>query len=312
MRLLTAALCFFLPVMALAVDLPASEPVPGGVAVVPLPFSGKTAPKAKLDGRPVMVVKSGEQWFALVGIALETVPGGLSLDVSQGGAVPQRVKFDVGPKQYPVQALTITNPEMVNPTPAQLRRIEREQLHLDKVVNRWRRTSRPGIGFIWPGKGPETSPFGVRRVLNGEPRSPHTGVDLGAPAGTPVHAPADAVVADVGRYYFCGKTLTLDMGEGLFSIYCHLSKITVRPGQRVKQGQRVGRIGATGRTTGPNLHWTVKLNGVAVDPGVFLGANAPPAPVLPMAVATQAVPAAATRPAAAVATSAVPAAITHK
>ncbi|HEV2212140.1 MAG TPA: M23 family peptidase, partial [Gammaproteobacteria bacterium] len=99
MRLLAAALCLFLPVMALAADLPASEPVPGGVAVVLLPFGGNTAPKAKLDGRPVMVVKNAEQWFALVGIALETVPGGLTLDVSQGGAAPQRVKFDVGPKQ---------------------------------------------------------------------------------------------------------------------------------------------------------------------------------------------------------------------
>ncbi|HEU5397872.1 MAG TPA: peptidoglycan DD-metalloendopeptidase family protein [Gammaproteobacteria bacterium] len=311
MRVLAAALCLFLPVMALAIDLPASEPVPGGVAVVPLPYSGKTAPKAKLDGKPVMVVMHAAQWFALVGIALETSPGELSLDVSQGGGV-QQVKFDVAPKQYPLQALTITNPEMVNPTPAQLRRIEREQLHLDKVVNRWHKTSRPGIAFIWPGKGPETSPFGVHRVLNGEPRSPHTGVDLGAPAGTPVHAPANAVVADVGRYYFCGKTLTLDMGEGLYSIYCHLSRITVRPGQRVKQGQLVGRVGATGRTTGPNLHWTVKLNGVAVDPAVFLGANTPPAPVLPMAVAAQAAPAAATRPVAAAVTSAAPAAITHK
>jgi len=311
MRALAAALCLFLPVMALAVDLPVSEPVPGGVAVVPLPFSGKIAPKAKLDGTPVMVLHHAEQWFALVGIALETVPGEVSLDVSQSGSAPQQVKFDVNPKQYPVQALTIANPEMVNPTPAQLKRIEREQLHLDKVVHRWRKTSRPGIGFIWPGKGPETSPFGVHRVLNGEPRSPHTGVDLGAPAGTPVHAPASAVVADVGRYYFCGKTLTLDMGEGLYSIYCHLSRITVRPGQKVRQGQLVARIGATGRTTGPNLHWTVKLNGVAVDPGFFLGANAPPAPVLPMVAATQTAPAA-THVAPAMATSAAPAAVTHK
>lgn len=310
MRQLAAALCLLLPAMALAVDLPTSEPVPGGVAVVPLPFSGKTAPKAKLGGKPVMVVRDGEQWFALVGIALETAPGGLSLDVSQGGSAPQQVKFEVSPKRYPVQALTITNPEMVNPTPAQLRRIEREQLHLDKVVDRWRKTSRPGIAFIWPGKGPETSPFGVHRVLNGEPRSPHTGVDLGAPAGTPVHAPANAVVADVGHYYFCGKTLTLDMGEGLYSIYCHLSRITVRPGQRVRQGQMVGRIGATGRTTGPNLHWTVKLNGVAVDPAVFLGANAPPAPVLPMSAGTQAGPAA-THVTPTVATSAAPAPVTH-
>jgi len=127
-------------------------------------------------------------------------------------------------------------------------------------------------------------------VLNGEARSPHSGIDIGAPTGTPVLAPADAVVTDVGHYYFCGKTLTLDMGEGLYSVYCHLSRIKVKPGQRVKQGQLVGKIGATGRTTGPNLHWTVRLNGAAVDPGVFLGANAPqPSPAAVPASAPAAV-----------------------
>jgi murein DD-endopeptidase MepM/ murein hydrolase activator NlpD len=187
---------------------------------------------------------------------------------------------------------------MVNPTPAEERRIEREQKHLDKVLSGWRRTSRPGVAFTWPADGPETSGFGLRRVLNGEPKSPHSGIDIGAPLGTPLHAPAGAVVADVGHYYYCGKTLTLDMGQGLYSVFCHMSIIKVRPGQKVKQGQYVGRIGATGRTTGPNLHWTVRLNGAAVDPHAFLGANAfalkPTSAAPPAAAVTKAAPAAAT------------------
>lgn len=280
MKALLSALCLLLPlwVSAAALSLPGNDAVPGGVVVVALPVNGDHAPVVKLGERRIMVIQHAGSWYALVGISLDAAPGDMTLDVLQAGSATQQVKFSVSAKQYPEQDLTIKNPEMVNPTPAQLRRIDREQRHLDKVVNGWRRTAAPGVAFIWPAKGPETSGFGLRRVLNGEARSPHSGIDIGAPAGTPVHAPADAVVADVGRYYFCGKTLTLDMGEGLYSVYCHLSKIKVKPGQRVKQGQLVGKIGATGRTTGPNLHWTVRLNGAAVDPGVFLGANAPAPP----------------------------------
>jgi len=269
LALLTAAFANAGPV-----PFPTDESVPGGVAVVPLSVQGKIAPKVELAGHRIMVVTHDGQWYALAGISLDATPGEMSLEV-QDGATMSQVKFTVLPKEYALQSLTIANPEMVNPTAAQMKRIEREQAHLDKVMNGWRKTRKPGISFIWPAAGPETSPFGVKRVLNGEAKSPHSGIDIGAPAGTPVRAPANAVVADVGHYYFCGKTLTLDMGQGLYSVYCHLSRIKVNPGAHVKQGQVVGKIGATGRTTGPNLHWTVRLNGAAVDPHVFLGANAP-------------------------------------
>ncbi|MFI4968534.1 MAG: M23 family metallopeptidase, partial [Gammaproteobacteria bacterium] len=157
-----------------------------------------------------------------------------------------------------------------------------------------------------------------KRVLNGEAKSPHSGIDIAAPTGTAVEAPADALVADVGNYYYCGKTLTLDMGQGLFSVYCHLSKIKVRPGQRVKQGELVGKIGATGRATGPNLHWTVRLNEMPVDPHVFLGLNGhtpppttpPPSATVP-AAATAASTAASTQAAPKAASTAAPAAVTH-
>jgi murein DD-endopeptidase MepM/ murein hydrolase activator NlpD len=302
-----------LPAMAAKIKpFPLDDAVPGGVAVVVLPVTGTAAPKANLAGQRVMVVQHGGQWYALAALALDTTPGDKSLDVEQLGAPGLSVSFSVMPKEYPTQTLTISNPEMVNPTPEQLKRIDREAKHLDKVMSGWRETARPAISFIWPAKGPETSGFGLRRVLNGEPRSPHSGIDIGAPTGTAVDAPADARVADIGNYYYCGKTLTLDMGQGLFSVYCHLSKIKVNVGQKVKQGQLVGRIGATGRTTGPNLHWTVRLEGTVVDPHVFLGYNAPtPPPTTPPKAATAAAPAVATQQAAKPASTAAPAATTH-
>jgi len=289
MKLLALLTMMVLPVMLHAASLPRNEPYPGGVAVIPLPVQGKASPRVRMGEKRIMVVSQGGQWFAVAGIGLDATPGENIIELQAGAAAPQQLKFTLQPKEYATQSLTIQNPELVNPTPAELRRIEREQLHLEKVLSHWRNTSHPGIAFVWPAQGPETSGFGLRRVLNGEPRSPHSGIDIGAPMGTPLRAPADGVVADVGRYYYCGKTLTIDLGQGLFSVYCHMSKIRVHPGQRVKQGQIVGAIGATGRTTGPNLHWTVRLNGAAVDPHAFLGANAP-APK----TATANVPAAAT------------------
>ncbi len=314
MRRLILVFCLMsLPAMAAKVaPFPLDDAVPGGVAVVALPVTGSAAPKASLAGQRMMVVQHDGQWYALVGLSLETIPGDKSLDVEQLDSPGLPVGFSVMPKDYPTQTLTISNPEMVNPTPEQLKRIERESQRLDKVMSGWRETPRPGISFIWPVKGPETSGFGLRRVLNGEPKSPHSGIDIGAPTGTAVEAPADARVADIGNYYYCGKTLTLDLGQGLFSVYCHLSKIKVNMGQTVKQGQLVGRIGATGRTTGPNLHWTVRMDGVPVDPHVFLGLNAPtPPPTTPPRPATLASPAVATQQAAKPASTPAPAATTH-
>lgn len=288
MKVLLSFLLALLPALATGAALPPSEPVPGGVAVIELPLWDTALPKVEMDGRRIMVLPDAGRWYALVGIPLDSGAGEKILDIGADTDLPFSIRFSVGSKSYPQQQLTIQNPEMVNPTAAQQARIEREQLHLDKVMKRWRQTATPGIQFIWPAAGPETSGFGVRRVLNGEPRSPHSGIDIGGVTGTPLHAPADAVVADKGNYYFCGRTLTLDMGQGLFSVFCHMSKIDVKRGQRLKQGQLVGLMGATGRTTGPNLHWTVRLNGAAVDPHVFLGERTPaPKP------ATRATPAAA-------------------
>jgi len=268
-------IALFFPVVAISAELPKNEPVPGGVAIIALPDASK-APVVHFDARRIMVVRYAHHWYAITGIPLEMSAGEKSLDIKIANASPLHVKFSVLPKDYPQQKLTIKNPQLVNPTAAQLDRIEKEQAHLHKVLNSWKPDSNPDLDFILPAQGPETSGFGLRRVLNGEARSPHSGIDIGAQMGSPVRAPATGVVADVGDYYFCGHTLTIDLGQGLYSVYCHLSKITVKRGQRVQQGEVVGNIGASGRTTGPNLHWTVSLNGTPVDPHAFL-INAPEA-----------------------------------
>ena len=264
-----------LPIKTFATALPQNEPVPGGVVVMELPQAGR-APRVQFDGRRIMVVKHDLRWYAVVGVPLATAPGQKTLSVQLAGQPRRQLDFTIAPKQYPEQQLVIKNPELVNPPASALGRIEREQTHLEHVLNTWTADAAPGLSFIWPADGPQTSGFGLRRFYNGEEGSRHMGIDIGAPAGTPVRAPADGVVADAGDYYFCGNTLTIDLGQGLYSVYCHLSKISVKRGQHVKQGQIVGAIGATGRTTGPNLHWTVSLNGTPVDPHAFIPVAAMP------------------------------------
>lgn len=264
-----------LPLSAYATALPINEPVPGGVVVMQLPPAGR-APRVQFDDRRIMVVRHDGRWYAVVGVPLATAPGQKTLNVRLADQPRRQLDFTIAPKQYPEQQLIIKNPELVNPPVSALDRIEHEQAHLEHVLNTWTADAAPGLTFIWPADGPQTSGFGLRRFYNGEERSRHTGIDIGAPEGSPVRAPADGVVADAGDYYFCGNTLTIDLGQGLYSVYCHLSKIRVHRGAHVKQGEIVGNIGATGRTTGPNLHWTVSLNGTPVDPHAFIPASAMP------------------------------------
>lgn len=250
--------------------LPRAQAVPGGIAVVALPSH---AQKASFDGHRVMVLRHDGRDYAVVGVPLETAPGKQTLSVQMAGA-QWPVAFDVHDKQYRTQRLTIKNKSMVTLPDKTLARVRRERKEIDAIYARWTPTLHAELPFSLPVKGVETSLFGVKRILNGKPRSPHSGIDIAAPAGTPVRAPADGVVASVGDYYFNGRTVIIDHGQGLVSVYVHLSGADVHEGQHVKRGQTIAKVGATGRTTGADLHWTVTLNGSKVDPELLLSATA--------------------------------------
>ncbi len=254
---------------AAAAPLPQEAPVPGGVALVPLPAAGAGAPVARYRGRRVLVYPDGARWVAVVGIPLAARPGAAVLEVDAGSGV-RRVEFAVRPKDYAVQRLTIGDRRKVEPTAEDLERIRREQKRIRAALARWREARPEALVFDRPVDGPLSSPFGLRRFFNGKPRRPHSGLDIAAPAGTPVRAPAAGVVTETGDYFFNGRTVFLDHGQGLVSMFCHLSRIRVRPGDVLARGQVLGEVGATGRVTGPHLHWTVSLNDARVDPALFL------------------------------------------
>jgi len=253
---------------ASAVALPKHSPVPGGVAVIDLGPASQTTPTARWGEQPIAVVRDKGRWVALFGIPLDTLPGDVEISVFFGLTVATR-QISIQMKNYPEQRLTIKDKRKVEPNPDDLARIEREKEITEAIKRRFSGTP-PATDFALPAKGPLSSRFGLRRIFNGLPRNPHAGLDVAVGTGAPVTAPADGVVANVGEYFFNGNTVFIDHGQGLITAYMHLSRTDVRTGQMVKKGEMLGAVGATGRVTGPHLHWAVILNNTPVDPELFL------------------------------------------
>lgn len=263
---------------ALGVELPRERTVPGGVALLAL-GAAPHAPKASYNGTPVLVVGEAARWTAVVGIALSARPGAASIVVERAGAAaPRRQGFVIAPATYAEQRLTVA-PGKVELSKDDLARFERERLHLAEVTATLTEPTPSTLRLLQPVPGPRSSSFGLRRVFNGQARNPHAGMDIAAPTGTPVVAPAAGRVIDTGDYFFNGNTVWIDHGGGLLTMLCHLESTFVKPGDVVAAGERVATVGATGRVTGPHLHWSVSLNRAMVDPALFLAAaDAPGAP----------------------------------
>jgi murein DD-endopeptidase MepM/ murein hydrolase activator NlpD len=257
------------PCLAAAMALPRDEPVPGGVAVLTLPVpDDAAAPQVWTRGSRALVVRDAGHWVAVIGIPLSAEPG--THEATLGvGAGARALRYTVRPKAYIVQSLRVP-PREVDLSAHDLARARREHAELSRVLAGWSAAAPAELRCAAPVPGVRTSSFGSRRIFNGEARAPHSGVDITAPAGAPVHAPIDGVVVDTGRYFFTGNTVVIDHGRGFMSLYAHLSRIDVARGERVRAGTRIGLVGMTGRATGPHLHWALSLNHVWVDPALFL------------------------------------------
>jgi murein DD-endopeptidase MepM/ murein hydrolase activator NlpD len=266
---LLAAPALLLARPALAAKRKPPVAVPGGVARVAL-AAGDPAPRAHLDGNRLLVRREKNEWVALAGVPLSAKVGStlkVEVDFASGKRQVRTVK--VIDKKYLTQHLSVA-PDQAELPAEMLARYQQEREHLAKVLRTYTETGPESLALLQPVPGRRSGSFGLRRVINGMPRSPHSGLDIAAPEGTPVAATAPGRVADSGDYLFLGNTLVLDHGQGMLSLYSHLSAIDVALGATVPAGAPIGKVGATGRATGPHLHFSVYLNAASVDPAIFL------------------------------------------
>jgi hypothetical protein len=244
-----------------------AEPItwPGGVVRVDLGPATDTSPTVELDGKRVLVMNDNGRWQAVVGIPLSMPIGTTSIATADGASF----EIEIGAHSYREQRLTVAQ-SYVTPNNTALERITAERKIIDAALNNWRTADIERIALHTPVDGPRSSSFGLRRFFNDQPRSPHSGMDIAANAGTAILAPLDGVVTATGNYYFNGNTVLLDHGQGFVTMYCHMSETAVAEGQIVQTGTRLGAVGATGRVTGAHLHFGTYLNGTAVDPALLL------------------------------------------
>jgi len=260
----------FSPSTAIAEHYPQADPVPGGIAVVDLGINTLTPPTVYFGKKRVLVRKTGKQWEAIVGIPLSAKAGIQKLRIVPENKKTYPREFSIHGKKYKEQHLTIKNKRMVNPNADDMKRIRAEKKIIGSALSQWTEQPHVATRFILPVNGRLSSPFGLRRFFNEQPRKPHSGLDIAASEGTAIKAPADGIVITTGNYFFNGNTVFIDHGQGLITMYCHMSEIQVKAGMAIQQGTAIGKVGMTGRVTGPHLHWSVSLNNTRVEPALFL------------------------------------------
>jgi murein DD-endopeptidase MepM/ murein hydrolase activator NlpD len=259
-----SSLCLLAALSGNALALPQQALVPGGIAILALP-DYKPGTMIKFDGKRVATFEEHGHWYAIAGISLKARAGEHKFTLKNKDGTRQVRKIQVVAKKYPEQHLTIKNKRKVDPNAKDMIRISKEYIRKLRARKFWSKTT-PELDFIWPVRGQISSLFGLRRFFNGEERKPHNGLDIAAQEGLPVKAAANGTVIDSGSFFFSGNMIYLDHGQGIISLYAHLSRIDVKPGELVKQGQVIGEVGQTGRATGPHLHFAVFANQTLVDP----------------------------------------------
>ena len=250
--------------------------VPGGLAILPL---GEikinknnvttNRPKVTFQGRKSAIAVYDNHWYAMIGLPLKLKPNKIYYArVSQSGK-KNNYLINVKNKKYPEQRITVKNQRMVVPNKLDMKRINSEKKIISKAKYYW--DDQPlDYNFMRPIEGKLISKFGLKRFFNNQPRSPHSGIDVPAPTGTPINSIAKGKVLLTGEFYFNGKTVFISHGQGVVSFYCHMDEIDVQEGDLVTQHSIIGKVGSTGRSTGPHLHMSLYFNGVAVDPEIFL------------------------------------------
>ncbi len=251
-----------------AFALPEQALVPGGIALLQLP-DYKPDTKVYFDNKRIAVFPYKNTWVAMAGISLANEPGDYEFSIQHADGLSLNTKITVKYKKYEEQHLTIKNKRKVTPNAKDRERIASEserkrkaRIHFSEI--------EPNVRFIWPITGHISSIFGLRRFFNELERRPHNGLDIAADEGTPIKATANATVMDTGDFFFSGNMIYLDHGQGIISLYAHLSEISVKPGDVVKQGDIIGKVGQTGRVTGPHLHFAVYANQALIDPMFML------------------------------------------
>ena len=238
--------------------------------------SGAQAPVGRMGDRtiPFYPLNAPGRFGALIGLDLDAPVGGQPLAVSIGDQPAAELTVTVERQTFPVQTLTLPD-EMVQLDEPTLARVNQEQKDALSAMEAQRPERWWSGAFVVPTEGAVLNSFGRRRIINGEPRNPHTGEDISAPEGAAVVASNAGVVRLVADHFFSGNSVIIDHGGGLYTMYFHLSKTDVAPSQRVDKGQRIGSVGATGRATGPHLHWGARLHGARINPFQLVQAPLP-------------------------------------
>ena len=251
--------------------LPQDSRVPGGLAVIELETTNINK-DITFNGQKVWKLSdNADKHWAIIGIPLNQKVGSVSYKIGD-----QDYTFTIKDKIYREQHLTVKRKHS-NPPADQIKRIQTESRLSKKAFTTFSHTdsNKHYKGFMKPAQGPTSSPFGLKRFFNGQARRPHSGLDIAAPRGSNIIAPADGKIILTGNFFFNGNSIFIDHGQGLITMYCHMDILERKQGDVVKAGEVIGKVGSTGRATGPHLHWTVSLNNTRIEPLLFLSAPNP-------------------------------------